>query len=339
MKRSILILLSAAACALLLSSCNSHKIPSTKKAIMDEFVAGTLDPSYVPAAFFIHFGSDAKTGDGAVQAHLNHFNNSGMDILKVQFEQGMPRVRDLDKQETWDNIGPVPEEFYRPTLEIIKKLQEAVGEDTYVLPTLYSPYQVARQSITEPEIAKAAIERPDDIKRVIGYYADALVWLVKECKAAGIQGFYMCTQGGEAKFESIPGWFDEIIKPNDMKVMQEAVKDTKMNILHICDWEGPYNDLTRYKDYPGQIVNTPIVIAGKPFTLQDGVELFGRPVLGGLNRKKEIVHDTPEQLVAVVDSVLKAAPKGKTMLGAECTVGGASPENIRAAVQTAHGVK
>ncbi|MCR5714084.1 MAG: hypothetical protein K6F98_04035 [Bacteroidales bacterium] len=323
-------------CAVGVTSCNGNRVPGNKKEIMDRFVAGTLDPSYVPAAFFIHFGSNQKTGDAAVQAHLEHLRNSDMDIMKVQFEQSMPRVRNLDAQETWDAIGPVPDEFYRPTLEVITKLQEAVGSEVYVMPTIYSPYQVARQSLTEPEIAKAAVERPEDLKRVLGYYADALVWLVKECKAAGIEGFYMCTQGGEAKFEEIPGWFTEIIRPNDLKVMNECVKDTKVNILHICDWEGPYNDLTRYADYPGQIVNTPIYIAGKPFSLQDGVKLFNRPVLGGLDRKKEIVHSSVEELTATVDAVLKAAPAGKTMLGAECTVGGASPENIRAAVSTAH---
>ena len=335
MKKLLFFLMLPLLCSVVVSSCSS-RIPSTKKEIMDQFVAGKLDPSYVPAAFFIHFGNDEKVGDAAVQAHLRHFNNSGMDIMKVQFEQSVPRIRELDLQQTWDSIRPLPEDFYRPTLEIIQKLQEAVGEDTYVLPTLYSPYQVARQSLTETGIVQAAVERPEDLKRVLNYYADALLWLVKECKAIGIQGFYMCTQGGEAKFEAIPGWFDGIIRPNDMKVMKECVKGTKVNILHICDWEGAYNDLTRYADYPGQIVNTPIYIAGKYFSVADAVKLFGRPVLGGLDRHKEIVHSSPEELSATVDSVILASPAGKLMLGAECTVGGASAENIRTAVQAAH---
>ncbi len=303
---------------------------------MDSFVAGTLDPSYVPAAFFIHFGSDEKSGEAAVQAHLRHFESSGMDILKVQFEQNLPRIPDLDKQQTWDGIGPLSEDFYRPTLDIIRRLQEEAGGDTYVLPTLYSPYQVARQSLGEEAIVNAARERPEDLKRVLNYYADALVWLARECKAIGIEGFYMCTQGGEARFEDIPDWFEGIIRPTDMKVMGECMKDTKVNILHICDWEGPYNDLTRYRDYPGQIVNTPIYIDGKPFSVEDGVKLFSRPVLGGLDRHKEIVHSSAEELSSTVKAVIEAAPSGKIMLGAECTVGGASAENIRTAVQTAH---
>lgn len=334
MKRTIALFVSA----LLLCACASDA-PLTKKQIMDNFLAGTLDPSYVPAAFFIHFPAECKTGDAAVEVHINHMRSLDQDIVKVQFEQAMPRINDLDKQETWDAIAPVPEDFYRPTLEIIKKIQEEVGDSVYVIPTIYSPYQVARQSLTEPEVAKAAVERPEDLKRVLGYYADALVWLVKECKAAGIEGFYTCTQGGEAKFEDIPGWFTDIIKHFDLIVMEECNKDTKMNILHICDWEGPYNDLTRYVDYPGQIVNPPIRLAGEPFSLQQAYELFGRPVLGGLDRKKEIVHGSVDEVIATVNAALDAAPKGVTMLGAECTVGGASQENMIAAVRTAHNRK
>ena len=109
---------------------------------MDAFVAGTLDPSYAPAAFFIHFDADQKVGDAAVQAHLNYFHESGMDILKVQFEQGVPRIPAGEE----DAFEPIPEDFYRPTLEIITSLQEAEGKDVYVFPTLYSSYQIARAS-------------------------------------------------------------------------------------------------------------------------------------------------------------------------------------------------
>lgn len=338
MKRIITSFILLAALCATMSSCGQQQnsIPTNKKEIMDQFLAGTLDPGYVPAGFFIHFGSDSKEGAGAVNAHIQYFLKTNQDVLKVQFEQQPARIHDLDKQETWDNIGPLPEDFYAPTLEIIKNIVEIAGKDVYVLPTIYSPYQVSRQSIGEANVFKAASERPDDIKRVLGYYADALKWLVRECKKIGVEGFYMTTQGGEMKFYSTPGFFENFIKPFDLAVMNECCKDTRINILHICDWEGPYDDLTRYTDYPGDIVNTPIIIDGKPFTLSDGEALFGRPVLGGLDRHKEIVTASEEELVEKVNSVLAEAPAGRVMLGAECTVGGASIANIHAAVSAAH---
>ena len=320
------------AVALLLSSC-TDRIPQTKKGIMDAFVAGTLPLSYAPAAFFIHFGNDQKVGDAAVEAHLNYFHESGMDILKVQFEQVVPRIPELAEGK----IDFIPEDFYAPTLEIISKLQEAEGKDVYVLPTVYSPYQVARQSLGEKRIMAAAVEQPALLKAVLDSYRDALEWLVRECKKVGILGFYMCTQGGEMKFYDIPGFFDGFIRPYDLAVMGECTRDTKMNILHICNWEGPYDDLTRYKDYPGQIVNTPVDLNGIPFTLEDGINLFGRPVLGGFDRKGEFNTLSEEEVAAATRAILDTTPAGRLMIGADCTVGSAPRANIQAAVAAAHG--
>ena len=327
--------LAAALCAtvLLSSACAVRSIPDTKKGIMDAFVAGKLDPSYAPAAFFIHFHNDQKVGDPAVQAHLNYFHESGMDILKVQFEQTVPRIR-VGEEEAFE---PIPEDFYRPTLDIITKLQEAEGKDVYVLPTVYSPYQVAHHSLGENRIKAAAVENPAWLKTVFDSYRDALVWLIKECKKAGILGFYMCTQGGEMTFNDIPGFFETFVLPYDMAVMGECNRDTKMNILHICNWEGPYDDLTRYKDYPAQIVNTPTDLNGAPFTLQDGIDLFGRPVLGGFDRKGEFNTLSAEEVAAETHAILKAASAGRVMIGADCTVGSAPLANIQAAVAAAHG--
>jgi len=324
---------------LVISSCQpeSKGFPTNKKEIMDAFVAGTLDESYVPAAFFIHFpGRDSKVGEGAVRSHLNYLLQTNADILKVQFEQRVSKIKGLDKQETWDSIKAIPTDFYRPTFEVIKKLNEYVGKDVYILPTVYSPYQVARQSLGDDNIAKAAVERPADLKRVLGYYATALEWFVNACKEIGIEGFYMTTQGGEMKYYYIPGFFEEQIKPFDLQIMNLCQKDSKLTILHICDWEGTYDDLTRYVDYPGDIVNTPLVLNGTPFTVSDGEKLFKRPILGGLDRHKEIISGTTEDVENVVKKAIADAPKGRIMIGAECTVSSAPIENIHAAINAAH---
>lgn len=326
-------------CALAASSCankSGSDFPRNKKEVMDRFVAGTLDPSYVPAAFFIHFGRGKTVGEAAVQAQLEYLAASDMDILKVQFEQSAPRHRDLDTDEGWVNFEPIPEDFYRPTLEIIQRLVQVAGRNVYVLPTIYSTYQVAQQGMGLRGIIEGATNHPQEFKKILDSYSDALVWLVKACKAVGVEGFYLPTQGGETKFYEYPGFFENFIRPYDMKVMGEANSGTKMNILHICDWEGTYDDLTRFADYPGQIVNTPMTVDGEPFTLEDGVNLFKRPVLGGLNRQKEILSASEVEIKDLVNQVLAAAPKGKVMLGADCTVSEAPIGNIQTAVYTAH---
>lgn len=321
---------------LALSSCSNQKdttMPANKKEVMDCFVAGTLPASYAPAAFFVHFASNQKEGEAAVQAHLQYFLETNQDILKVQFEQSAPWIQTLEAGGDW-----MPEDFYRPTLEIISQLQKIAGADVYVLPTIYSPYQVARQSLGEKRIVEAAKSQPEVLKSVLDAYKRALLWLIRECKAVGIQGFYTPTQGGEMKFYEVPGFFDTFIRPYDLEVMGECNKDTRLNILHICDWEGTYDDLTRYKDYPGQIVNTPNSLNGKPFTLVDAYLLFGRPILGGFNRKGEINKVSTDKVCEMTQQILTDGPVGRVMIGADCTVSSAPHANIHAAVATAHGV-
>lgn len=335
MKKNIFTVLAAA--VFILSGCcqSQSPIPTNKKEIMDQFVAGTLDPSYVPAAFFVHFKGD-KVGEGAVKSHLEYLLQANQDILKVQFEQRVAAIRDYDKDETWDAIEAIPVDFYRPTLEVVARLQEVAGRDVYVLPTIYSPYQVALQALREEGIREAATNHAEGFKRLLGYYSDALKWLVAECKAIGIEGFYMTTQGGEMKYYDIPGFFDSFIKPFDLDVMGACSDGTKLNILHICDWEGTFDDLSRFVDYPGQIVNTPINLNGTPFTLTDGEKLFGRPVLGGLDRHGEIIKASAEEVETVVRTAIENGPAGKVMIGAECTVSSAPLDNIHAAVSAAH---
>ncbi|MCR4824442.1 MAG: hypothetical protein K5849_03690 [Bacteroidales bacterium] len=312
-------------------------IPADKKEVVDRFLDGTLDPSYTPALFFGHFGSDQKLGEGAVKAHLSLFLKGGADILKIQTEQPMPYVEDL----TMDT-PLVPEDYYRPTVEVIKEVLSYVGKDVYVMPTILSTHQVARQGFGDDRLPGWSVERPEAYKRMLDSYTKAILWYIRACKEAGVEAFFTATQGGEEKFYelNVPGGFYETwIRPYDMEVMTEAAKDTKFTILHICDWEGPMDDLTRYLDYPGKIVNAPLTVDGKPISLNEVYEMFGRPVLGGFNRKAEIGKESPEKIVEMTREILANGPKGHMMLGADCSV--PSPlnitDNIHAAVSTAHG--
>ena len=339
--RRFVLFLTLVLTALVSSGCGTgdtaQSIPADKKDIMDRFVAGTLDPSYVPALFFGHFGSDQKLGEGAVKAHLSLFLKGGADMLKIQTEQPMPRVEDL----TMDT-PLVPEDWYRPTVEVIKEVLDYVGKDVYVMPTILSTHQVARQGFGDDRLPVWAVERPEAYKRMLDSYTKAILWYIRECKKIGVEAFFTATQGGEQKFYELDvpgGFFETLIKPYDLEVMSEANKDAKITILHICDWEGPMDDLTRYLDYPGMIVNVPLAIDGKPLSLTETYKLFGRPVLGGFDRKGEIGKGSPEEIAAMTREILASGPRGHMMVGADCSV--PNPlnitDNVHAAISTAHG--
>ncbi len=341
MKSMMAIVIAALSFGMVISACSSKKeggnVPSNKKEIIDQFVAGTLDPSYVPVLFWGHFGKDQKLGEGAVEAHLSLYEQGGCDILKVQTEKPMPRIEDLTMESPL-----VPEDHYQPVLDVIKDILAKKGNEVYVMPTILSTHQVALQAFGYEGVCKYAVDRPEAYKRMLDNYTAAILWFIRECKAAGVESFFCATQGGEKKFYelNVPGgFFETYIKPYDLTVMNEAAKDTKFTILHICDWEGEMDDLTRYQDYPGKMVNLPLNIDGKPLTTVDSYKLFGRPVVGGFNRKAEIGKAAPEVVAEMTRQIIADGPRGHLMVSADCSI--PSPlenlPNVKAVTSTAHG--
>ena len=51
---------------------------------------GPALPDVVPAGFFLHFDPAHHAGRPAVDKHLEFFRATGMDLVKVQYEQALP---------------------------------------------------------------------------------------------------------------------------------------------------------------------------------------------------------------------------------------------------------
>jgi uroporphyrinogen decarboxylase len=118
---------------------------------------------------------------------------------------------------------------------------------------------------------------------------------------------------------------------------KEVSQLVSCNILHVCDYDGSYEEFDlRFQDYPGQVVNVPLSADHKPLSLRRAAEIFQRPVMGGLDRHGIIGKGSPEEVRKATIEVLKEAP-ARFVLGADCTVDrNISPENLKTAIQTAH---
>ena len=306
----------------------------TKRELMDDYLNGRRHGDYVPVVFFSHY--PAKEGRDAVYYHIRHLARTGIDLIKVQFEQHEPGIR-MQTEADWQKIQPLPRDYFNPTVEVVREVLDIVGQDVMVLPTVYSPFQMLRGQIGIPSVISWAKRDPQQVLRALRIYTDALLNFVRDCKALGIDGFFMPTQGGENIYKEVPDFFETFIRPFDMEIMTECTQGTRCNILHICDWEGPYDDLEAFRSYPGQIVNAPNRVGGKPFTPSDAERMFGRIALGGLDRKGAINKGTPAEVREQVEELLRHN-RGRLIVGAECTIDNRTPiENIRTAVRTAHG--
>ena len=60
------------------------KYGKSKRDLMLQVLDMSETPNYIPAGFFMHFGVQ---GDAAIKAHLDYFRTTGMDFVKIQFDE------------------------------------------------------------------------------------------------------------------------------------------------------------------------------------------------------------------------------------------------------------
>ncbi len=309
---------------------------ANKRERMMQWLAGKTDPNYTPAAFFLHFGNEYKNGVAAARRHLEYFRHTDMDFVKVQFEQTYSRQPFLQKPADWAKLSLRKLDFYEPLLVTVRELVKTAKKDALILMTLYSPYMCAGHCATSPLLKQHLEENPDAVKRGMEILTESQMLFVRACIQAGVDGFYMSTQGSEAKQFSQPAIFAKYVKPFDLVSMREIHASCPFNILHVCDYNAPYSNYDAVRDYPGHVVNCNTRLIGKEISPHQIAGFFARPYMGGLDRHGILAKGTPQQVEAEIRRVIKSAPR-QFILGADCTVAGETDWNrLRHAISVAH---
>jgi uroporphyrinogen decarboxylase len=305
-----------------------------KRDLLLNLVSGQTPPDYVPAAFFLHFDPAYHQGRAAVDKHLEFFRYTGMDFVKIQYEQRLPPGPPVQEPGDWARLPVYPDEFFEESVNVVKGLVEAAKDEALVVMTLYSPLMWAVRAGGEATLAAHLDADPGAVARGLEIMAENVLRLARGCIQTGVDGFYTSSQGGEAgRFPK--GAFQETIRPSDLAVWAE-IQDLPFNILHVCDYEASYDDLSPFLEYRGQVVNASLHLGDRTLTPEQVSELFGRPFMGGLERKGVIATGSPQEIRRAVEGVLALAPE-RFILGADCTVPGDTPwENLKTAIETAH---
>jgi uroporphyrinogen decarboxylase len=293
-------------------------------------------PAYIPAGFFLHFDPMYQQGQAAIDKHLEFFRATGMDFVKIQYERVFPHIDAIQTAADWAKMPSYGLDFYAEQLRVVEGLVKAARHEALVVITLYSPFMCAGHSTSDALLTKHINENPEQVKLGMQAITDSLMRFVKACITLGVDGFYTSTQGGEAGRLADPALFDQCVRPYDLELMNEANRACPFNILHVCDYQKSYDDISRFVDYPGQVVNSSLEVGGKVLSAKEIARMFNRPFMGGLVRKGVIATGTKEEIRKAVKAAIADAPE-RFILAADCTVPGDTPwENLRTAIETAH---
>jgi uroporphyrinogen decarboxylase len=329
----------AAAAAATTSTVTRTKAAANKREAVLALLEKSGRQTYVPAAFFIHFDPAFHFGAAAVQKHLEYFRDTGMDFVKIQYEKTFPPIAAIKRPADWATMPSYPLEFYEPVLSAVRGLVKAAKPEALVLMTLYSPFMCAGHTTSLPRLTAHLEEDPDAVRKGFEAITDSLMRFVKECVRLGIDGFYASTQGGEAGRFHDSGVFARYVKPFDLVLMNEMQRTCQFNILHVCDYNAPYSDLSPFVDYPGHVVNCNPQLTGRKLPWAEIARMFRRPCMGGLDRHGLIASAGQAEIRGEVTRVLNEASR-PFMLGADCTLpADIKWDNIRAAIDAAHTYK
>ena len=323
-----------------LGSCKENTPVVNKREAIFNLISGVADQDYIPSGYFVHFGEGYQWGDAAVNRHLEYFKAIDMDFIKIQYEALFPSLDTIKKPEDWANMPFYKKDYYEDQLYVVKELVNKGKALAPVIATVYSPFMCAGHTATSQLVTEHMKQDPDSVKKGLDIITDSVMIFINECIKLGVDGFLAPTQGGEGFRFQDPSIFRDYIKPSDMVYMDEINDKCECNVLHVCDYDGPYNDLTPFYDYPGHIVNLSDVVAGKKVPLKELYELFGqRPIMGGLEKRGPILTGSEEEIAATVTEVLNNAPD-KFILGAECALlGEVDWKKVREVVDMGHANK
>ena len=291
---------------------------------------------YVPGGFFIHFDKAYQRGRPAIDKHLQYFRYTGMDFVKIQFEVEFPSISEIKTPADWEKFPVLQKDLFENQLGIVQGLVKEAKREALVIMTLYSPFMCARLTTSDEMITSHLREAPEKVKPGMERVTESLMYFVKECIRLGVDGFYTSTQGGETNRFENPACFTRYIKPYDLALMEEIDRSCIFNILHVCDFRGGYHDLTPFLDYPGHVISYGEDLGSHKITGKEISQMFGRPFMGGMNRKGIIASGNSTEIEKRVVEILKDAPN-KFILGADCTLpSDVNWDNIQTAIKTAH---
>lgn len=284
-------------------------------------------PDRTPTSFSCHFPQDVARGQAAVDAHLNFFNDSCVDILKVMNENQLRGNKVMQEANDFAQLalGKEGADGIERQVQLVSDLAQALNGKALLQVTIHGPmvsvhHMSSRQGFFLQNMdfyRKCITDDPKAFKMAVEMAATHLCTLVKKCLKAGADGIYFAALGAQKKFLTDEE-YDELVKPYDLMVL-DAAKDVKgFNVLHIC---GQGLAINRFKDYPVQAVNWEFG-ANNP-GLQDAFKIFGKNciLLGGLDKHAGVLIDgTDEEIEKEVHDLLKNAQAKRLIVSAGCTL-------------------
>ena len=139
-----------------------------------------------------------------------------------------------------------------------------------------------------------------------------------------MDGIYLSVNnGGRIVKEEL---YKTYVSPSEEKVLAEANKYSRHNILHICGWRGRTNIISCYQNYDAEVINWAVHAEG--LSLSEGKKYFyDKAVIGGFSQEQGSLINVgaKKDIQAEVEKIISENGTRGLIVGADCTVPNDTP--------------
>jgi uroporphyrinogen decarboxylase len=243
-------------------------------------------------------------------------------VSRVPLEEGA----DLRRIEPADaTTGALGEQ-----LRALRAIREAVGTDTPIIWTVFSPLMVLPFLMKGGRAQAVELMRtePTAVDHALQAMAVTLTTYARAAVEAGADGLFYATNMATRELTTVEEC-RRFQRPHDRRILG-AVESAPFNLLHVCG-EGVLFD--EFTDYPATALSW-ATVPGNP-SLAEGHRRTGRAVVGGLPAKPTIASLTAADLEARGRRAVAEMRSRFLLLGPDCSINPDTPEAVMAAAGAA----
>jgi uroporphyrinogen decarboxylase len=215
-------------------------------------------------------------------------------------------------------------------LEALRAIRAAVGADTPIMWTVFSPMMVVPSLIEGGRERALEIARstPTALEAALDAIAETLTAYVTACLDAGADGVFYATNLATRELLR-PEECRRFQRPYDLRVLA-AASPAPFNVVHVC---GVATHFGEFADYPVAAFSW-AAGAGNP-TLAEGRRRTGRAVIGGIPAKPQIASMSPVEVGGRVSAALLETGGRGLLLGPDCSINPDTPDVLLHAARQA----
>jgi len=215
-------------------------------------------------------------------------------------------------------------------LQALRDIRKAVGSDTPIIWTVFSPLMVLPFLLSGGRSAAVSLMRsePAAVDHALAAMAETLATYARATLTEGADGLFYATNMATREL-STAAECRRFQRPHDLRIL-EHVASAPFNLLHVCGTGILFDE---FVDYPATALSL-ATVPGNP-SLSEAHRRTGRAVVGGLPAKPEIATMAPSEVEAHGRRAISEMHSRFLLLGPDCSINPDTPDAVMDAATAA----